>query len=245
MVTPFVYRKYLDHAAIEELARYKARADREHARHGDLDVNIKEGRGGIREVELFAQVFQLIYGGEKPALRTGHTLTALDQLGAHDFIEPEVRQDLSTAYIFLRNIEHGLQAAQGQQTHSLSASARGLRALARRLGFDEIETLTGVLDRHRDRVHAVYANLFHGETGEEGLAGREVFRLLAGEIDDEQGRARLAEAGVENPDGALQAIAGARCGALPGPIVLTQPPGEPARVHSVERDAVVCAGDRF
>ena len=206
MVTPFVYRKYLDHAAIEELARYKARADREHARHGDLDVNIKEGRGGIREVELFAQVFQLIYGGEKPALRTGHTLTALDQLGAHDFIQPEVQADLSTAYIFLRNIEHGLQAAEGQQTHSLSASARGLRALARRLGFDEIETLTAVLDRHRDRVHAVYANLFHDETGEEGLAGRELFRLLAGEIDDEQGRARLAEAGVENPDGALQAI---------------------------------------
>ena len=206
MVTPFVYRKYLDHAAIEELARYKARADREHARHGDLDLNIKEGRGGIREVELFAQVFQLIYGGDQPALRTGHTLTALDQLGAHDFIEPEVRADLSTAYIFLRNIEHGLQAAEGQQTHSLSASARGLRALARRLGFDEIETLTAVLDRHRDRVHAVYANLFHDETGEEGLAGRELFRLLAGEIDDEQGRARLAEAGVENPDGALQAI---------------------------------------
>ena len=206
MVTPFVYRKYLDHAAIEELARYKARADREHARHGDLDLNIKEGRGGIREVELFAQVFQLIYGGDQPALRTGHTLTALDQLGAHDFIEPEVQADLSTAYIFLRNIEHGLQAAEGQQTHSLSASARGLRALARRLGFDEIETLTAVLDRHRDRVHAVYANLFHDETGEEGLAGRELFRLLAGEIDDEQGRARLAEAGIENPDGTLQAI---------------------------------------
>ncbi len=206
MVTPFVYRKYLDHAAIEELARYKARADREHARHGDLDVNIKEGRGGIREVELFAQVFQLIYGGDQPALRTGHTLTALDRLGARGFIDPDVQRDLSEAYIFLRNVEHGLQAAEGQQTHSLSASARGLRALARRLGFDEIETLTGVLDRHRDRVHAIYANLFHDETGEEGLAGRGLFRLLAGEIDDEQGRARLAEAGVENPDGALQAI---------------------------------------
>ena len=206
MVTPFVYRKYLDHAAIEELARYKARADREHARHGDLDVNIKEGRGGIREVELFAQVFQLIHGGGQPALRTGHTLTALDQLGAHDFIDAQVQEDLSAAYIFLRNVEHGLQAAEGQQTHSLSASARGLRALARRLGFDEIESLTGVLDRHRDRVHAIYAELFHNETAEEGLAGRELFRLLAGEIDDEQGRVRLAEAGVENPDGALQAI---------------------------------------
>ena len=207
MVVPFVYRKYLDHAAIEELARYKARADREHARHGDLDINIKEGRGGIREVELFAQVFQLIHGGDQPALRTGHTLTALDQLGAHDFIDADVQSDLSTAYIFLRNIEHGLQAAEGQQTHSLSASARGLRALARRLGFDEIETLTSALDRHRDRVHAVYADLFHDQTGgEEGLAGRELFRLLAGEIDDEQGRARLAEAGIEHPGGALEAI---------------------------------------
>ena len=206
MVTPFVYRKYLDHAAIEELARYKARADREHARHGDLDLNIKEGRGGIREVELFAQVFQLIYGGDQPALRTGHTLTALDQLGAREFIDPEARRDLATAYIFLRNIEHGLQAAEGQQTHSLSASARGLRALARRLGFDAIETLTGVLDRHRDRVHAIYADLFHDETAEEGLAGRELFRLLAGETGDDEARARLAEAGVENPDGALAAI---------------------------------------
>ena len=108
--------------------------------------------------------------------------------------------------MFLRNIEHGLQAAEGQQTHSLSAGARGLRALARRLGFDEIDTLTGVLDHHRDRVHAIYVNLFHDETGERGLAGRELFRLLAGEMDDDQGRARLAEAGVENPDGALQAI---------------------------------------
>ncbi|MCE2542048.1 MAG: hypothetical protein J4F30_01205, partial [Acidobacteria bacterium] len=83
LVAPFVYRKYLDHAAIEELGRYKARADREHARHGDLDRNVKEGRGGIREIELFAQVFLLLYGGDQPALRTGHTLTALEQLGSH------------------------------------------------------------------------------------------------------------------------------------------------------------------
>ena len=205
-VTPFVYRKYIDHAAIEELARYKARADREHARHGDLDLNIKEGRGGIREVELFAQVFQLLHGGDQPALRTGHTLTALDQLGAHRFIDPDVQRDLAEAYIFLRNIEHGLQAAQGQQTHSLTGTERGLRALSRRLGFDAIETLTTVLDRHRDRVHAIYANLFHRETDEEGFAGRDLFRLLAGEIGDEEGRSRLAEAGIENPGGALEAI---------------------------------------
>ena len=206
LTVPFVYRKYLDHAAIAELVQYKARADREHGKRGDLDQNVKEGRGGIREVELFCQVFQIIYGGATPDLRTGHTLTALDQLGAHGFIEADVQRDLSAAYIFLRNIEHGLQAAQGQQTHSLSGTERGLRALARRLGFDHLDTLKEVLERHRDRVHEVYADLFEDEAEEGGLAGRAVFRLLSGDMTDDEARKRLAEAGVEQPDSALDAM---------------------------------------
>ena len=217
LVQPFVYRKYLDHAAIEELARYKARADREHARHGDLDRNVKEGRGGIREVELFVQVFQLIYGGDKPSLRTGRTLTALEQLGAEGFVETDVQRDLEAAYIFFRNVEHVLQAAEGQQTHSLSGTERGIRALARRLGFDEPETLTAVLDRHRERVHAVYARLFEGTAEDEGLASREIFRLLADDGDGtgvgDDVRARLAAAGLDEPDRTLDAMRalGATC----------------------------------
>ena len=201
-----MYRRYLDHAAIEELARYKARADREHGKRGDLDQNIKEGRGGIREIELFAQVFQLIYGGETPDLRTGHTLTALDQLGAHGFIDADVQRDLAAAYIFLRNVEHGLQVAQGQQTHTLSGTERGLRALARRLGYDDLDTLKGVLDRHRDRVHAIYAGLFEQQTEEGGLAGPAMFRLLAGDMSDDEARKRLVEAGVDEPGSALDAM---------------------------------------
>ena len=206
LVAPFVYRKYLDHAAIEELARYKARADREHARHGDLDRNIKEGCGGIREIELFAQVFLLLHGGERPVLRTGHTLTALEQLGSHGFIEPEVQRDLTAAYIFLRNIEHGLQVAEGQQTHSLSGTERGLRALARRLGFDTLESLEGVLDHHRERVHAVYARLFEDEADDGNVAGREYFRLLTGEMADGDAHALLGAAGFDAPDSALNAM---------------------------------------
>ena len=215
LVQPFVYRKYLDHAAIEELARYKARADREHARHGDLDRNVKEGRGGIREVELFVQVFQLIYGGDKPSLRTGRTLTALEQLGEHGFVEAGVQRDLEAAYAFFRNVEHGLQAAEGQQTHSLSGTERGVRALARRLGFDEPETLTTVLDRHRERVHAVYARLFEGTAEDEGLASREIFRLLAdaGDGAGDDVRARLEAAGLDEPDRTVDAMRalGATC----------------------------------
>ena len=206
LVAPFVYRKYLDHAAIEELARYKARADREHARHGDLDRNIKEGRGGIREIELFAQVFLLLHGGERQALRTGHTLTALEQLGSQGFIEADVQRDLAAAYIFLRNIEHGLQVAEGQQTHSLSGTERGLRALARRLGFDTIETLEEVLGRHRERVHAVYARLFEEDADDGNVAGRDYFRLLAGEVADDDARTLLAAAGFDEPDSALNAL---------------------------------------
>ncbi|CAI8015417.1 Bifunctional glutamine synthetase adenylyltransferase/adenylyl-removing enzyme [Geodia barretti] len=243
MVTPFVYRKYLDHAAIEELARYKARADREHARHGDLDVNIKEGRGGIREVELFAQVFQLIYGGDRPTLRTGHTLTALDQLGALDFIETDVQEDLSTAYIFLRNIEHGLQAAEGQQTHSLSASARGLRALARRLGFDEIETLTAVLDRHRDRVHAIYANLFTTRRARKGWPGASCSACWPARSTttsrDAHGSRRPARG---EPGRGAAGDQGAGRGAVAGPVVLAQSPGEPAGVLIRLEKAVARAG---
>jgi glutamate-ammonia-ligase adenylyltransferase len=175
---------------------------------------VKEGRGGIREVELFVQVFQLIYGGDRLALRTGRTLTALEQLGTQGFIETDVQRDLEAAYIFFRNVEHGLQAAEGQQTHSLSGTERGVRALARRLGFDEPETLTAALNRHRERVHAVYARLFEGRAEDEGLASREIFRLLADDGADDDVRARLVAAGFGEPDRTLDAMRalGATCG---------------------------------
>ena len=78
--------------------------------------------------------------------------------------------------------------------------------LARRLGFDDIDTLKTVLDRHRDRVHAVYAGLFEDDAEDGGLAGRAMFRLLAGDMADDDARARLAAAGVDEPDSALAAM---------------------------------------
>ena len=206
MVRPFVYRKYLDHAAIEELARYKARSDREHARREATDRNVKVGRGGIREIELFIQVFQLIYGGERTDLQDGNTLAALAQLEPHGFIDETVHADLRHAYEFLRTVEHRLQIVQDSHTHSLKNSEAELEVSARRTGFGTATELMAELDRHRERVHAVYTSLLEQRGDDAGLDGRRLFRLLAGEMTDPDAIAHLRSGGLRDPDGALQAI---------------------------------------
>ena len=181
LVQPFVYRKYLDRAALEEIARYKRRAERA----GDRDRNVKVGRGGIREVELFTQVLQVTYGAEHASLRSPTTLTALAALEQAGIIEATVHDDLDHAYRFLRMVEHRLQIVQQRQTHTLDASPDALDLSARRMGFDSRAELEATLSAHQDRVHAVYADLLT-PSEEETDDGRRLFRLLAGELSDDE-----------------------------------------------------------
>ena len=206
MVRPFVYRRYLDHAAIEELARYKARADREHARHEATERNVKVGRGGIREIELFTQVFQLIYGADAPDLRDGNTLSALATLDRRGFVDEAVRADLQSAYEFLRKVEHRLQIVQETQTHSLKDSDRELQLLARRIGLETTARLTAELDRHRGRVHDIYARLLERRSDDAGFQARQLFRLLAGEMSESDAIDHLHAGGIAVADDALRAI---------------------------------------
>ncbi len=198
MVRPVVYRKYLDHAAIEELARYKARVDRETPRAGAVR-NVKTGPGGIREIELFVQVFQLIYGATYPTLQQPNTLRALRALEEGGFIDTSVRQTLTVAYEFLRSVEHRLQIVLERQTHSLSTRDAELEITARRMGFERAERLLAELQAHRDRVHAIYANLLDHKTDAAEYHARQFFRLLSGELSDADateylGRYRLRDA---------------------------------------------------
>ena len=206
MIRPFVYRKYLDHAAIEELARYKARSDREIAARDSTDRNVKVGRGGIREIELFTQVFQLIYGGTHPELQSANTLAALDSLQRLDYVEETVSRDLGQAYEFLRRVEHRLQLVQEGQTHTLSGETTELMVTARRLRFDRTETFLLTLETHRDRVHQVYADLFDRSSDDAEFQGRQFFRLLSGELSDTEAADHLRSLGLPEPDGVLQAI---------------------------------------
>ena len=206
MIRPFVYRKYLDHAAIEELGRYKARSDREKARSDSTKRDVKVGRGGIREIELFTQVFQLIYGGTHPELQNANTIAALDSLQRLDYIEEPVTRDLGQAYAFLRRVEHRLQLVQEGQTHTLSGDTAELTVTARRLRFDRTETFLLTLERHRERVHQIYADLFERNSDDAEFQGRQLFRLLSGELSEREAADYLRSLDLPEPDGALQAI---------------------------------------
>ena len=201
LVRPFVYRKYLDHAALDEIARYKRRAEQT----GDGDRNVKVGRGGIREIELFTQVLQVTYGAEHAALRSPATLTALAALEEAGIIETTVHDDLDRAYRFLRLVEHRLQIVHQRQTHTLAASPDALDVSARRMGLDSRADLESTLTAHRDRVHAVYADLL-SPSEEATDDGRRLFRLLGGELSDTEAIALLGRYGVADPAGILHLI---------------------------------------
>ena len=194
LVRPFVYRKYLDHAALEEIARYKRRAEQA----GDGDRNIKVGRGGIREIELFTQVLQVTYGAEHTSLRSPATLTALAALKDAGIIETTVHDDLDHAYRFLRMVEHRLQIVHQRQTHTLDASPDALDLSARRMGFNSRTELESTLSAHQDRVHAVYADLLAPPAAETD-DGRRLFRLLGGELSDDEAVELLGRYGVADP----------------------------------------------
>ena len=136
-LSPFVWRRYLDHAAIADVHAMKRQihAFRGHEQIAVAGHNIKLGRGGIREIEFFVQTQQLIAGGRSPALRMPETLKALDTLAAERWISAEARDELTAAYVYLRRVEHRLQMVADEQTHTLPAEAGragALRALLRR-----------------------------------------------------------------------------------------------------------------
>ena len=206
LVRPFVYRKYLDHAALEELGRYKARADREHLKQDEAERNVKQGRGGIREIELFTQVFQLIYGGSHRELQASGTLAALQDVHRFGFIEADVLKDLADAYEFLRKVEHSLQVVQEGQTHTLPTKALELTVLARRLGFSNATDLHSALADHHQRVHTVYERLFESRPDDAEFQGRQLFRLLAGELADDEGVEYFKALGMPEPEQVHQAV---------------------------------------
>jgi len=152
---PFVYRRYLDFNAFEALRNMKAMIDNETSRKG-LNNNIKLGKGGIREIEFTCQVFQLIRGGQQPALQQRHVLTTLAQLEKYQIISREAINCLRAAYNFLRLTENHLQAIDDKQTQKLPDDALNQSRLAYSMGFSDWNHFLAKLLQHQQAVHIEY-----------------------------------------------------------------------------------------
>ena len=139
----FVWRRSLDYTAIRDIQAVSLRI-RDHFDAGQAigpGFDLKRGRGGIREVEFFAQLHQLVWGGREVALRAPATLDALAALAAAGRIPAEEAETLAASYRFLRSVEHRLQMLDDAQTHSIPTLAPQRLALARLCGLDDWRTL--------------------------------------------------------------------------------------------------------
>jgi glutamate-ammonia-ligase adenylyltransferase len=164
-IAPFVWRKHLDFAALADVHDMKRqmqtfRGQSEIAVEGH---NVKVGRGGIREIEFFAQTQQLIAGGRHPELRARPTLEALDVLASSNWITFAARDELTAAYIFLRRVEHRLQMMADEQTHALPDDIEAVERFANFFGYGSRAAFAKDLLGHLNVVQGHYGKLFEGD----------------------------------------------------------------------------------
>jgi [glutamine synthetase] adenylyltransferase / [glutamine synthetase]-adenylyl-L-tyrosine phosphorylase len=249
---PFIWRKYLDFAAIADIHAMKRQI---HAvkGFGDIQVaghNIKLGRGGIREIEFFAQTQQLIAGGRQKDLRLPATLPALKQLTERNWIAPNVRDDLTRCYIALRTIEHRLQMLDDEQTQTLPDTPEGLYRLARFAGFETTADFGRHLTTILEAVQQHYIQLFEASPD---LTTGGTNMVFAGEADDPATLATLGQRGFSEPSAVIALVRGWHHGRYPAIrsararelLTEVQPLLIDALSHTTDPDEAIMAFDRF
>lgn len=204
-IAPFIWRKYLDFAAIADVQSIK-RQIHIHKGNGAIAVaghNVKLGRGGIREVEFFVQTQQLIAGGRNPDLRGRRTLDMLKALCETDWIRPRARDELTAAYRFLRDVEHRIQMLNDEQTQLLPKDEAGLIRVAYLMGFDTLDAFENALLDHFGKVQQHYSELFEDEPALSSELGNLVF---TGDDHDPETLETLARLGFEKPGDAASIV---------------------------------------
>jgi glutamate-ammonia-ligase adenylyltransferase len=164
-IAPFVWRKHLDFAALADVHDMK-RQMQTFRGQSEISVeghNVKIGRGGIREIEFFAQTQQLIAGGRHPELRVRPTLEALNVLASSHWITLEARDQLTAAYEFLRRVEHRLQMVADEQTHTLPDDVEAVECFAAFFGYRSRAAFAKDLLGHLNVVQTHYGKLFEGD----------------------------------------------------------------------------------
>ena len=162
LITPFVYRKYIDFTLIEEVLRLKelikAKVSKKLSK-----IDVKLGEGGIREIEFIVQAFQIIYGGKNPHIRSRNTLIALDKLRRWGFLTETEHKVLKESYIFLRRTEHMIQITNFRQTQTFHPDSEEAEELAKKLGFETREEFLSYLKEVMLTVHQMFERFFPTE----------------------------------------------------------------------------------
>lgn len=206
-IRPFIWRKSLDFGAISEIGRLtqQIRSNDKGAQIVGPAFNLKKGRGGIREVEFYAQTHQLIHGGRNPSLRLRGTRATLDALAAAGIIDAEDAQVLGDSYDRLRMVEHRLQMVADQQTHSLPADPDALDAVARLDGLPDGAALVAELSAISETVGKRYDTLI-------AASASPVAKPLP--ASSEAVKSELADMGFSDPAELAERIEGWRSGKM-------------------------------
>ncbi|MEQ1670679.1 MAG: bifunctional [glutamine synthetase] adenylyltransferase/[glutamine synthetase]-adenylyl-L-tyrosine phosphorylase, partial [Hyphomicrobium sp.] len=251
-LAPFIWRKYLDFAAIADVHAMK-RQIHAHKGIGGITVlgqNVKLGRGGIREIEFFAQTQQLIAGGRQPDLRLKATLDTLKALEARGWVKPDVRAELDGAYKYLRRLEHRLQMIADEQTHDMPETEAGLERIAKFSGYPDGAALSKDLVRVLETVERHYAGLFE-DAPELTRSGSNM--VFAGATDDPKTLEELARLGYSQPAQVLAIVRGWHHGRTPAVrspqarerLTEVQPMLIAALADTVDPDGAIASFDQF
>ena len=210
IVHPFVYRRYLDFSTIDAMrsmhAQIRAEVKRQEARHPERIHNVKLGRGGIREIEFLAQVFQLIRGGRDAALRDKSTRTTLHTLAEKQLLTPDVVARLLEAYTFLRNLEHRLQYLDDAQTHTLPANDDDRLRIAQMMHFPDTAGMMTALESQCRFVAGQFDEMFRDKTQSESASDTDIVVALSDDDTLESIEARLTFLAFDAPHNAARRL---------------------------------------
>ena len=210
---PFVWRKDLDFAALEDIHSIKRQI---HAAKGGKEIeffghDLKTGHGGIREIEFLAQTQQLILGGKNIELRTQRTLDTLAGLNRHHHLSEAVLKELTEAYVYLREVEHRIQMINDEQTHKIPANEDDVARLAAFLGEESSSQFQTRLTTVLQSTHAQFAELFEKEERLSTDAGSLIF---TGVENNSETIASLSALGFKRPEAVSDAVRGWHAGSL-------------------------------
>lgn len=208
-LSPFIWRKYLDYASIQDIHSIKRQIESKTGAIPEhlLGYNIKLGHGGIREVEFFAVTQQLIWGGKNTKLRSLRTIETLKNLTEAGKIKQSICDEMIEAYRFYRAVEHRLQMVEDQQTHSLPDTPEMFAQFARFMGFETAEAFERALSDWLKLVQRHYGQLFRGAPSlASPIEGGSL--VFTGTNNDPETVKTIAKMGFQNADDISEIIRG-------------------------------------